>query len=130
MAETSDIVTVDADRLERHADDRTVAFIGQVTARQGGMTQYADRIEVYLDERGERILHTVSTGNVRIHTVDCRIGVAEQADYDEFSRRMVLSGNARVWQDSHVTTGEQITLYVPLDRPPTIPASCPQPFRR
>ena len=72
----------------------------------------------------------MSTGNVGVHTVDCRIGVAEQADYDELSRRMVLSGNARVWQDSHVTTGEQITLYVPLDRPPTSLASCPQPFRR
>jgi hypothetical protein len=38
--------------------------------------QYADRMEVYLDEKGDRILRTVSTGNVRIITKDCRTGTA------------------------------------------------------
>ena len=74
-------VTVDADQLENLQKEGLVVFTGNVVARQNNSSQYADRMEVYLDEKGDRIVRTVSTGNVRIITKDCRTGTAQRAEY-------------------------------------------------
>ncbi len=73
-------------------------------------------MEVYLDEKGDRILRTVSTGNVRIVTKDCRTGTAQRAEYFDLDQRVVLIGNARVWQDDNVVSGDTITIYLSQDR--------------
>jgi len=78
--------------------------------------QYADRMEVYLDEKGDRVLRTVSTGNVRIVTSDCRTGTARRAEYYDLEQRVVLIGNARVWQEDNVVSGDTITIYISQDR--------------
>jgi lipopolysaccharide export system protein LptA len=109
-------VTVDSDRMERFGKESLVIFTGNVVARQNNSVQYADRMEVYLDEKGDRILRTVSTGNVRIVTSDCKTGTSRRAEYFDLEQRLVLIGNARVWQDDNVVTGETITIFLSQDR--------------
>ena len=109
-------VTVDADKMERFGKEALVVFTGNVVARQNNSVQYADRMEVYLDERGDRILRTVSTGSVRIITRDCRTGTARRAEYHDLEQRVVLIGNARVWQEDNVVSGETITIFLSQDR--------------
>jgi lipopolysaccharide export system protein LptA len=109
-------VTVDADRLEAFQKEGLVVFTGHVVARQSTSVQYADRMDVYLDPAGDRIARTVSTGNVRIVTKDCRTGTARRAEYHEAEQRVVLIGEARVWQEDNVVTGERITIYLAEDR--------------
>jgi lipopolysaccharide export system protein LptA len=102
--------------MERFGKESLVIFTGNVVARQNSSVQYADRMEVYLDEKGDRILRTVSTGNVRIITRDCRTGTARRAEYHDLEQRVVLSGNARVWQEDNVVSGETIVIYLAQDR--------------
>ena len=109
-------VTVDADRLESMQKEGLVIFTGNVIARQNNSTQYADRMEVYLDASGDRIVRTVSTGSVRIITKDCRTGMARRAEYHDAEQLVILIGNARVWRDDNVVTGERITMYLAEDR--------------
>ncbi len=109
-------VTVDADKMERFGKESLVIFSGNVVARQNNSVQYADRMEVYLDEKGDQILRIVSTGSVRIITHDCRTGTARRAEYTDLDQRMVLIGNARVWQDDNVVSGETITIFLSQDR--------------
>jgi len=109
-------VTVDADRMERFGKESLVIFTGNVVARQENSVQHADRMEVYLDEKGDRILRTVSTGNVRIITRDCRTGTAQRADYFDLEQRVVLMGNARVWEEDNVVSGDTITIFLSQDR--------------
>ena len=109
-------VTVDSDKMERFGKESLVIFTGNVVARQNSSVQYADRMEIYLDEKGDRILRTVSTGNVRIITRDCRTGTARRAEYFELDQRVVLSGNARVWQEDNVVSGESVVIYLSQDR--------------
>src|SRR5438874_11869635 len=59
-------LTVDADRMERLGKESLVIFTGNVVARQNNSVQYADRMEVYLNESGARVVRTVSTGGVRV----------------------------------------------------------------
>jgi lipopolysaccharide export system protein LptA len=109
-------VTVDSDKMERFGKESLVIFTGNVVARHNNSVQYADRMEVYLDEKGDNILRTVSTGNVRIITSDCRTGTARRAEYYDLDQRVVLIGNARVWQEDNVVSGDTITIYISQDR--------------
>lgn len=109
-------VTVDSDKMERFGKESLVVFTGNVVARQDSSVQYADRMEIYLDEKGDRILRTVSTGNVRIITRDCKTGTARRAEYHDLEQRVVLSGNARVWQEDNVVSGDSIVIYLAQDR--------------
>ena len=109
-------VTVDADQLENIQKEGLVVFTGNVVASQNDSTQWADRMEVYLDDKGNNIVRTISTGNVRILTRDCRSGTAKRAEYYDAEQRVVLIGNARVWRDDNVVTGERITIYLAEDR--------------
>jgi lipopolysaccharide export system protein LptA len=109
-------VTVDADQLENLQKEGLIVFTGNVVASQNSSTQYADRMEVYLDPKGDTIVRTISTGNVRIITKDCRMGTAKRAEYYDAEQRVVLIGNARVWREDNVVTGERITMYLAEDR--------------
>jgi lipopolysaccharide export system protein LptA len=109
-------VTVDADKMERFGKEGLVVFTGNVVARQNNSVQYAERMEVYLDESGDKILRTVSTGAVRIITRDCRTGTARRAEYYDVEQRVVLIGNARVWQEDNVVSGDTITIFLSQDR--------------
>ena len=109
-------VTVDADALENLQKEGLIIFTGNVVANQANSTQYADRMEVYLDDKGANIVRTVSTGRVRIITKDCRTGTAARVEYYDAEQRVVLIGNARVWRDDNVVTGERITIYLAEDR--------------
>jgi lipopolysaccharide export system protein LptA len=109
-------VTVDADKMERFGKEGLVVFTGNVVARQNNSVQYAERMEVYLDEAGDKILRTVSTGSVRIITRDCRTGTARRAEYYDLEQRVVLIGNARVWQEDNVVSGDTITIFLSQDR--------------
>jgi lipopolysaccharide export system protein LptA len=109
-------LTVDADKMERFGKASLVIFSGNVVARRDNSVQYADRVEVYMDEKGDRVLRTVSTGAVRIITKDCRTGTSQRAEYFDLDQRVVLSGSARVWQDDNVVSGDTITIYMAQDR--------------
>ncbi len=109
-------LTVDADKMERFGKQSLVVFSGNVVARRDNSVQYADRMEVYLDEKGDRVLRAISTGGVRIITRDCNTGTAARAEYDDLGQRIVLIGSARVWQDDNVVSGERITIFLSEDR--------------
>jgi lipopolysaccharide export system protein LptA len=109
-------IVIDADRMEAIKKDGLVIFTGNVVAKQDNSTQTADRMEVYLDEKGERVLRIVSTGNVKIVTEDCRTGTARRAEYYDEEQRLLLIGEAKVWQDDNVVTGDEIEIFLAEDR--------------
>jgi lipopolysaccharide export system protein LptA len=109
-------IVIDADRMEASKRDGLVVFVGNVVAKQDNSVQTADRMEVYLDDKGERVLRIVSTGNVKIVTEDCRTGTARRAEYYDDDQRLLLIGDAKVWQEDNVVTGEEIELFLADDR--------------
>lgn len=109
-------VTVDADQMESMEKEGLVIFTGNVVARQNNSVQYADRTEVYLDQKGDRVVRTVSVGNVRIITKDCRVGTARRAEYYDAEQRVVLIGDARVWKEDNLVAGDRITIFLAEDR--------------
>ncbi len=115
-SDKSQPVTVDADHMESFRKESLIIFTGNVVARQDNSVQYADRMEVYMDEPADRVVRTVSTGNVRIITSDCRTGTAKRAEYYDDEQRVELIGNARVWEADNVVSGEQVTIFLSQER--------------
>ena len=109
-------VTINADRMEAIKKEGLIIFQGKVEARYNNNLQYADQMEVYLDDRGEKVLRAISTGNVKVVASDCRTGTSRRAEYYDPEQKIVLIGNARVWQDENVVQGERITLFLAEDR--------------
>ena len=109
-------IVIDADRMEAMKKEGLVIFTGNVVAKQDNSTQTADRMEVYLDDKGERVLRIVSTGNVKVVTEDCRTGTARRAEYYDDEQRLLLLGDAKVWQEDNVVTGEEIEILLAEDR--------------
>ena len=88
-----------------------------MVANQNSSTQYADRMEVVPRRQGNRIVRTVSTGNVRIITKGLRTGTAKaRRYYDAEQARRPHRQRAGVWRDDNVVTGERITIYLAEDR--------------
>jgi lipopolysaccharide export system protein LptA len=109
-------IVIDADRMEAFKKDGLVVFSGNVIAKQENSVQTADRMEVYLDDKGERVLRIISTGNVKIVTEDCRTGTAKRAEYYDDDQKLLLIGDAKVWQQDNVVTGERMVMYLADDR--------------
>ncbi|HEY7601003.1 MAG TPA: lipopolysaccharide transport periplasmic protein LptA [Methylomirabilota bacterium] len=109
-------IVIDSDRMEAFKRDGLVIFTGNVIAKQDNSVQTADRMEVYLDDKGERVLRIISTGNVKIVTEDCRTGTSRRAEYYDDDQRLVLIGDAKVWQEENVVTGERIVMFLADDR--------------
>ena len=95
-------VDVEADRLESNQKEGLVIFTGNVVARHNNSTQYADRMEVYLDDGGDRVLRTVSTGTCGSSRSNCRTGTAQRVEYYDAEQRSSSSatracGRTRTW---------------------------------
>jgi lipopolysaccharide export system protein LptA len=102
--------------MEAMKKEGLVIFTGNVVAKQDNSTQTADRMEVYLDDKGERVVRIVSTGNVKIVTENCRTGTARRAEYYDDEQRLLLIGDAKVWEDENVVTGDEIEMFLAEDR--------------
>jgi len=103
-------VTVDSDKIERHDTARLIVFTGTVVARLKSSVQYADRMDVYVYEKSDRIRRIVSTGNVRIVTRDPGEARARRADYHDAAQTVVLRGEVRVWQGGRIVRGECLVI--------------------
>src|SRR5262249_58177008 len=95
-----------------------VVFTGNVIAKQDNSVQSADRMEVYLDDKSERVLRIVSTGNVKIVTEDCRTATARRAEYYDDDQKLLLIGEAKVWQEDNVLSGEEAAAFLGGQRSP------------
>lgn len=126
-------IAISSDRLETDDPKGVVTFIGAVVARQGEMTITCDLMKVfYLHQtpdpaKGEAKEAAGQAGSPlggsdrQIDRVECegsvkvvdgdRLAVGQKALYlaQALPRRIILTGDARVWQGRDSLTGHQVT---------------------
>ncbi len=134
-------IAVSADRLEADDPAGMVTFSGSVVARQGEMTITCDRMRIFYLHKEEPAKAAVSSaseeapakpktpsplggGDRQIDRVECdgnvkvvegdRMAVGQKALYlaQALPRRIILTGEARVWQGRDSLTGHQVTYYL------------------
>ena len=110
----SGAITVHANTMERFAEGNHIIFTGDVIACQVNLIQYAERLEVFFDDRNASIVRTMASGNVRVRTGDCATASARRAVYDGSRDRLVLSGGVRVWDREDVDRLERFVMDLAL----------------
>ncbi len=117
-------IHIKSDSMEAMDKSGNVVFKGNVVAIQGDMTINSDRLEiVYADrpaqgkstEKKRVLKKIVASGHVKIIKGN-KVGTCKQATYYKRAEKLVLSGDAQVWEGSNRIRGTRITLYINEDR--------------
>ncbi len=90
---------------------KTATFTGNVVARQGDLTIYADKLVILYADSEQEVRQAELFGKVRIVQGD-RIGQAGHAIYDARQGTILLDQDPRVSQGENVITGATITYFV------------------
>lgn len=104
-------IQIKADELSTDNAQKTATFSGNVTARQGDITIYSDRLIVHYGAKEREVTKVEALGKVRIVQGN-RIGQSGRALYDNRSGTILLEDNPRVNQGEDMVTGKTITFYV------------------
>jgi len=108
-------IQIKSNELSTDSASRTATFTGKVSARQGDVTIYCDRLVIYYSEKGKEVDKVEAFGNVRIVQAN-RVGQAGHAIYESQTGRIVLDDNPKVYQGEDEVTGKVITYYLDSQR--------------
>jgi lipopolysaccharide export system protein LptA len=106
-------INIDSDRLE--ADQKTITYKGNVVAKQGDVTLYANTLVIIYDPDTKKLKEIIATGNVKVVQLDRR-ATGQKATFDQDKNKVVLDGDAVVREGTNVIRGERITFYVEEER--------------
>ena len=117
-------VHIEADRMESDQKTESVLFVGNVEARQADLTIKADRMTVFYQraaadvtasnkaaEATRAIDRLTASGGIEIVKLQWT-ATGDQLEYISRDRKIILTGNTKVWQDNNLVTGDRIVLYL------------------
>jgi lipopolysaccharide export system protein LptA len=114
-------IHVEAERMESNQQEESVLFTGNVEAIQGILVIRADLMTVFYrkseeDSGSEKIASKSidklqASGNVKIIQDDW-LASGDEMEYKTEGRKVVLTGNSKIWQGNSTVTGERIVLYL------------------
>ena len=115
-------IYIEADQMASTEKNNAVLFTGDVDAKQGNLRIRSDKMTVYYtdnkDQGGEKPASTtqqveklICDGNVEITRNDW-LGTSDKMTYLSEKRQVILTGNAKAWQDQNMVGGEKIIYYM------------------
>jgi lipopolysaccharide export system protein LptA len=117
-------IHIEADRMESDQKTEAVVFVGNVEARQGDLLIQAARMTVYYQkpatgaggqaasgEAARAIDKLLATGGVKIVRENW-VATGNQLEYLSGDRKIILTGDTKVWQNNNLVTGDRIVLYL------------------
>ena len=104
-------IQIKSNELQTDNASRTATFIGKVSARQGDITIYSDRLVIHYSPGDKEVDKVEAFGSVRI-VQENRHGEAEHAVYENRAGKIILDGNPKVVQGEDTITGRIITYFV------------------
>lgn len=108
-------IEITARQLEALQGQRRTVFTGDVVAKQGDITLYAEKLVILFQDDQNRVEEMVATGQVRVVQLD-RVATAEQAVYKQAEGTLVLKGQAEIVQGENRIAGDEIVLYLAENR--------------
>ena len=114
-------IHIEADRMESVEKKSEVLFTGRVEAIQGDIVLHADEMLVTYqsvdDEKekaaqSQKVEKLFAKGNVKVVSNAGWVATGATMDYLAAERKAILVGDAKVWQDNNLVTGNRIILYL------------------
>ncbi len=108
-------ITIEADRMVSLEEKNSVLFTGNVDATQGDVRIRSDKMTVYYSEaakdKKQEVKQLKCVGNVEVIKGEW-LGTGKEMNYLAQERKVILSGNAKAWQDTNLVTGDTIIYYL------------------
>lgn len=115
-------IYIEADHMASTEKNNAVLFTGDVDAKQGDLRIRSDKMTVHYTEQekennekpvksAQQIEKLVCEGNVEITRGDW-LGTSEKMIYLSDKRQVILTGNAKAWQDQNMVGGDKIVYYM------------------
>jgi lipopolysaccharide export system protein LptA len=101
-------IQIKSNALTTDSSNQTALFTGKVSARQGDVTIYCDRLLVFYSEKDKDVDKVEAFGNVRIIQGN-RNAQSGHAIYDGNAGKIILDDNPRLYQEGSEVTGKVIT---------------------
>lgn len=118
-------ITIEADHMMSLEAANNVLFSGNVDASQADVRIRADKMTVYYTAGGKEKKQEVERlrceGNVEI-TKGEWLGTGKTMNYLSKERKLILSGDAKAWQDTNLVMGNTIIYYLDEGRSEVIGA--------
>jgi len=108
-------INITSDSMEAETKANKVTFRGNVVAKQKNMTITSGELIATYAEGGKELKEVVAIGHVRITQQD-KIAVADKAIFLNNERKIILTGNPKVWQGKDTVSGDRIIYYLDEDR--------------
>jgi len=108
---------ITSQQLEADNKNLVITFRGNVVAKQGEMTIYADVTRVYYEkkEEGNEVREVVATGNVKIQDGE-RLATGQKVVFTNSEQKIVLTGQPKLWQGKDMVSGEKIIVLLEEDK--------------
>jgi lipopolysaccharide export system protein LptA len=115
-------IYIEADHMASTENNNAVLFTGNVDAKQGDLRIRSDEMTVYYTDNKnqggdkqagakQQVEKLICDGNVEI-TRDDWLGTSDTMTYLSEKRQVILTGNAKAWQDQNMVGGEKIIYYM------------------
>jgi lipopolysaccharide export system protein LptA len=101
--------------VETFAKEKLILFKGNVMARQKDMVIYADSLEAVIIEDGKGIEKVTADGRVKIQQ-GVRVASCQKAVFYNLDKRVVLTGDPKVWEGDNIVSGEEIIFDIEQNR--------------
>jgi lipopolysaccharide export system protein LptA len=110
-------IEVSSQRMEADQQSGNVIFSGQVVAKRGEMTIYAEQLKLYFVESDEKreIERLEADGSVRVVDGE-RVATAQKLEYVQTEEKMTLTGEAEIHQGGNLIAGDEIVLFIRENR--------------
>jgi outer membrane protein assembly factor BamD len=115
LGEFGEPIDITSDLVEADAKENRIVFKGNVTARQRDVVIYADSLEAVIGEDGKAIEKVIAGGNVKIQQ-GLRVASCQKAIFYNLEKRVVLTGDPKVWEGENMVSGEEIIVDVEGNR--------------
>jgi lipopolysaccharide export system protein LptA len=112
---TDQPIDIRSDRLEANDTKKQMRFIGNVVARQGDLTIYAQEVILFYAEGEGDIDRVEAHRDVRIVQGE-KVATGQKGVFFNHEAKIVLTGSPRVNQGEDFISGEQITVFLNEER--------------
>ncbi len=108
-------IEITSDRVETYTNENLIVFKGNVVARQKDMVIYADTVDAVIVGDGKGIERVIAGGNVRIQQ-GLRTANCKKAVFHNIEKRVVLTGDPKVWEGEQTISGDEIIFDIDQNR--------------
>lgn len=118
-------IHIEANHMTSTEKTNSVLFTGEVDAKQGDVRIRSDEMTVYYTKKEatkakksaetgkakQQVKKLICIGNVEVTRGDW-LGTGKKMTYLSRERQVILTGNAKAWQEQNMVTGEKIIYYL------------------